>query len=255
MTLAITVPFFYNGDNEWINAKTTEYRTRILHPAPIFPSTGNTKTGSSARSLKIKKTFWSFIMRSMKQIHLPTPQYVVFYNGTSDEPDRSILRLSDAYMQKDIRPALECTAVMLNINYGHNTALMEKCRNLRDYAVLISEIRQKLSQGMPLEPAVADAVDECIRKGILHDILVKNKVEVISMILTSFDQEEYEKTIRDESYEEGLERGLEQGLERGRHDGIRQVILSMLKKGLSTDEIKDMTDVSDEVIEQVRAML
>ena len=194
-------------------------------------------------------------MRSMKQIHLPTPQYVVFYNGTSDEPDRSILRLSDAYMQKDIRPALECTAVMLNINYGHNTALMEKCRNLRDYAVLISEIRQKLSQGMPLEPAVADAVDECIRKGILHDILVKNKVEVISMILTSFDQEEYEKTIRDESYEEGLERGLEQGLERGRHDGIRQVILSMLKKGLSIDEIKDMTDVSDEVIEQVRAML
>lgn len=255
MTLAITVPFFYNGGNEWINAKTTEYRTRILHPAPISPSTENTKTAFSARSLKIKKTFWSFIMRSMKQIHLPTPQYVVFYNGTSDEPDRSILRLSDAYMQKDIRPALECTAVMLNINYGHNTALMEKCRNLRDYAVLISEIRQKLSQGMPLEPAVADAVDECIRKGILHDILVKNKVEVISMILTSFDQEEYEKTIRDESYEEGLERGLEQGLERGRHDGIRQVILSMLKKGLSTDEIKDMTDVSDEVIEQVRAML
>lgn len=206
-----------------------------------------------------------------KQIHLPTPQYVVFYNGTSDEPDRSILRLSDAYKQKDILPALECTAVMLNINYGHNTALMEKCRNLRDYAVLISEIRQKLSQGIPLEPAVADAVDECIRKGILHDILVKNKVEVISMILTSFDQEEYEKTIRDESYEEGLEQGierglkqglergleqgLEQGLERGRNDGIRQVILSMLKKGLSIDEIKDMTDVSDEIIEQVRAML
>ncbi len=148
---------------------------------------------------------------------------------------------------------------------------MEKCRNLRDYAVLISEIRQKLSQGIPLEPAVADAVDECIRKGILHDILVKNKVEVISMILTSFDQEEYEKTIRDESYEEGLEQGierglkqglergleqgLEQGLERGRNDGIRQVILSMLKKGLSIDEIKDMTDVSDEIIEQVRAML
>lgn len=29
----------------------------------------------------------------------------------------------------------------------------------------------------------------------------------------------------------------------------------MLKKGLSADEIKDMTDVSDEIIEQVRAML
>ena len=85
-----------------------------------------------------------------KQIRLPTPQYIVFYNGTSDEPYRSILKLSDAYMQKDIFPALECTAVMLNINYGHNTALMDKCRNLRDYAVLISEIRQNLSQGNAL---------------------------------------------------------------------------------------------------------
>lgn len=98
---------------------------------------------------------------------------------------------------------------------------------------------------------MADAVDECIRKGILRDILVKSKVEVISIILTSFNQEEYEKTIRDERYEESLE----QGMKRGRHDGIQQIILSMLEKGLSTDEIKDLTDVSDEIIEQVRAML
>lgn len=33
-------------------------------------------------------------------------------------------------MQKDILPASEYTAVMLNINYGHNIVLMGKCRNL-----------------------------------------------------------------------------------------------------------------------------
>ena len=31
------------------------------------------------------------------------------------------------------------------------------------------------------------------------------------MILTSFDQEEYEQTIRDESYQEGVDAGIEEG--------------------------------------------
>lgn len=57
-------------------------------------------------------------------IKLPTPQYVIFYNGDADKPDRMVLRLSEALERSgtdgEIIPALECTAVMLNINYGHN---------------------------------------------------------------------------------------------------------------------------------------
>ena len=32
-----------------------------------------------------------------KLIRLPMPQYIVFYNGTKEEPDRIELRLSDAF--------------------------------------------------------------------------------------------------------------------------------------------------------------
>lgn len=141
------------------------------------------------------------------RISLPTPQYIVFYNGTAEEPDRSFLRLSDSYIQKDMEPALDCTAVMLNINYGHNIVLMEKCRKLEEYAILIATIRNRRDRGIPLIEAVTQSVDECIEKGILADILLKNKAEVIGMILTSFDQEEYEQTIRDESYNEGFSEG------------------------------------------------
>ena len=49
---------------------------------------------------------------------LPFPQHIVFYNGTREEPDRMVLRLSDLFEAdpEGRRPALECETVMLNIN-------------------------------------------------------------------------------------------------------------------------------------------
>lgn len=70
---------------------------------------------------------------------LPLPQYVVFYNGTRDEPERTTLKLSDSFFQLPdgdiaLTPAIEVTAVMLNINLGKNRELMEKCKRLWEYA-------------------------------------------------------------------------------------------------------------------------
>ena len=73
---------------------------------------------------------------SAKQIKLPAPRYVVFYNGTEERPERSVLKLSDAFVQTpggEPEPALECRALVLNINYGKNRKLMESCRPLHDY--------------------------------------------------------------------------------------------------------------------------
>ena len=76
---------------------------------------------------------------------LPFPQYFVFYNGTKKAPDRSLLKLSDAFQKtgKDIEPCLECQVVMLNINYGHNQELMEKCRRLREYSQFVFIVREQ----------------------------------------------------------------------------------------------------------------
>ena len=51
-----------------------------------------------------------------KLVEIPAPQFVIFYNGIKEMPDRTVLRLSDAYSVKDEHPALELAAVMLNIN-------------------------------------------------------------------------------------------------------------------------------------------
>ena len=62
-----------------------------------------------------------------------------FTMGQKKAPDRSLLKLSDAFQKtgKDIEPCLECQVVMLNINYGHNQELMEKCRRLREYSQFV----------------------------------------------------------------------------------------------------------------------
>ena len=110
---------------------------------------------------------------------LPFPQYFVFYNGTMDEPDRSELKLTDLLdMPSSPKTScLECTAIMLNINYGHNKVLMEKCRRLKEYAIFVDTVRKSLSAGTPLEQSLSHAVDSCIDNDILKDILIKQKVE------------------------------------------------------------------------------
>ncbi len=40
-------------------------------------------------------------------IKLPTPKFVIFYNGTDKQPEQQVLRLSDAYEKKTDVPELE----------------------------------------------------------------------------------------------------------------------------------------------------
>ena len=68
----------------------------------------------------------------------------------------------------------ECTAHVININAGHTTDVMEKCRTLKDYSVFIDEVRREQESGHNLEVSVREAVDRCIRNGVLSDHLRKN---------------------------------------------------------------------------------
>ena len=73
----------------------------------------------------------------MKKI--PTPKFVCFYNGMRNQPEKKILKLSDAY---DGEGDLEVTVTMLNINYGKNKKIMNACKPLQEYAWLVNEVRQ-----------------------------------------------------------------------------------------------------------------
>ena len=49
-----------------------------------------------------------------------SPQCVVFYNGEKQAPEEEVLRLSDAFINRNREADVELKVRMININYGQN---------------------------------------------------------------------------------------------------------------------------------------
>ena len=141
---------------------------------------------------------------------IPTPNFLVFYNGTDrDVPDRTELRLSDAFENPMQDPALELKVTMLNINAGHNEELMNNCHVLWEYAEYVARVR-KYAAEMPLNEAVELAITECINEGILTEFLQHNRAEVYKVSIFEYDKEKEEKKLRKAERECGREEGREE---------------------------------------------
>lgn len=114
---------------------------------------------------------------------IPAPKFIVFYNGTKEINDLTEFRLSSAYECPTEDPDLELRVTVLNVNDGHNKALMEQCQTLKEYAQYVARVRKYVSSNeLSLEEAVEKAVTECINENILRDFLSSNRAEVINMI-------------------------------------------------------------------------
>lgn len=140
------------------------------------------------------------------RIPLPFPRFIVFYNGEQSMPEVFEMKLSESFEKRDEEPAVECVARFININYGHNKELLNSCKRLHDYSYFVACVREHLKKGFGQKEAVVRAVDECIEKGILEDVLVKHRAEVEDMFLTTFNKKMYEEAIREEGREELAEK-------------------------------------------------
>ena len=161
---------------------------------------------------------------SRTRLPLPTPKYIVFYNGLREVEDVRMLKLSDSFRkQTDGEPVIECVATMLNVNYGHNEEIMRKCRKLYEYSYLIKEIRKNLQAGFILEAAVDAAVETCIEEGILTDFLRKHRAEVKDMIMPEYDEKLHIANEKALSFQEGEQKGKMEGKKEGRKQGIESI--------------------------------
>ena len=161
-------------------------------------------------SRQLQKYVVGKTLYSSKLVQIPVPRFVVFYNGTQEQPERRLLRLSDAFEKKVSSPELEVTVTMLNINLGKNRELMEKCKTLREYCMFVECIR-KYAEQMDIGEAVERAVTECIRNDILADFLSAQRAEVIAMSIFEYNEEEEMKKIRADEFSVGRENGKAEG--------------------------------------------
>ena len=210
----------------------------------------------------------------IKLVQIPAPQFVIFYNGMKEMPDRTVLRLSDAYSVKEENSALELTAVMLNINRGHNEKLKGLCKSLKDYSEYTARVRE-YADTMPISEAVEQAICECIQEGILTEFLKQNRAEAKQVSIYEYDEEKHMRQEREASWEdgwaagicEGEERGREEGREEGRLEGrkegrqegklelLREQIQKKLSKGKSTVAIAAELEIEEAlVLELVQGM-
>lgn len=172
-------------------------------------------------------------------LKFPLPQYFVFYNGEKDEPDRKEMELADAFPRIEGKEAcLNCKATLLNINYGHNKELMDKCTRLKEYSTFIYYIRRNRAQGMGLNEAIDLAIDTCIEEDILKELLVKNRGEVRNMVLSTYNKEAYERDLREEGRIEGRE--MEKQEIARKLLGVLAVETIAEKTGLSVEEVQKL---------------
>lgn len=161
-----------------------------------------------------------------KLIKIPTPKYVVFYNGpTADmDTDRMELKLSDAFITPDEACGFEWTATVLNINKGYNEELLERCSILREYVLFVDMVRRNLKK-MDMQDAMISAIRECIDKEILVEFLMEHEKEMASMewVIPTYEEilEIQRKEELADAREEAMRLGREEGERLGREEGQR----------------------------------
>ena len=51
------------------------------------------------------------LISSSKLVQIPVPRFVVFYNGTQEQPESRLLKLSDAFEKEVTSPELELSLI------------------------------------------------------------------------------------------------------------------------------------------------
>ena len=170
-------------------------------------------------------------------IRFPAPKFFVLYDGDAKEPLKREMHLSEAFGGDN--STLELVIVAYNINFGFQQPLLSKCRYLRDYSTLIGKVKEGIRAGLTRKEAISRAVRYCLDKGLMEGYLEFNSKEVFNMLALQWEQE---KAIR-ASYEDGRDDGISEGVEK--------VVIKMIRRGKSFEDIHEDTDLPIERIQKL----
>ena len=163
--------------------------------------------------IPVKKRYQS------KLIPIPTPEFIVFYNGVQNYPVEETLRLSTAFTEKDGSPSLELVVRVININPEKKHEILKKCPILREYSEFVEITRKYKDDKNQLEKAVK----QCIDKGILADYLSRKSSEVINLLLDEYSYETDIEVQREEAAEEAARKATEETTEKNLIEFVENV--------------------------------
>ena len=114
--------------------------------------------------------------RFEKKMHpIAKPEFYVFYNGKQNLPSISTLNISDAFLQKDNDIPIELKVTVFNLN--ELAPQLTKSKTLQEYATFVKIVEEMKTKD---ENSFTEAIERCIKEGILSDYLKRNTKEVYS---------------------------------------------------------------------------
>ena len=198
-----------------------------------------------------------------KLIPIPKPEFIVVYNGNDELPDKTILRLSDAFTTQTKETTIELVVTVYNINKGHNADILGHSASLSDYTEFVAYTRKMITEGHDREAAIDKAIHYCIKNGIMKVYLERESAEVKRMLITEWNDDEYREVILEEGIEKGMEKGIELGVEKGMEKGMKlgvekgaeqkglEIARKMKQFGIPVDKIAAITDLSADEIQSL----
>ena len=151
-----------------------------------------------------------------------------FTYGTKNYPAEKTLFLSDAFFQNNKNQSenpLELSVKVYNINRKEISSFLQKCKVLQEYATLVQYAVAAKSGG--IQNWLTNAIQRCIKEGILADYLKRNSTEVRNMLIADYD---YDTDIRVKRQEASEERAIE-------------TAFNFLKMGLSPEQVAQGTSL------------
>ena len=136
-----------------------------------------------------------------KRVQIPTPHFVVFYNGRRNRPEYEVQKLSFSFSKETDDPDLEVKCHVYNINPNNNTEFLKKTPALSGYVSLIEKIRN-YEENMETNEAIHYAIDDCIEEGILKDFLISKRSQVEGILMLDFTVERQVELERAEAEKE-----------------------------------------------------
>ncbi len=144
-----------------------------------------------------------------KRIPLPTPNFVVFYNGMENRPEKEVMKLSDSFCHRTDEPNVDVVCTAYNINPGYNPELIKDSDVLYGYSVFVDKVRKNLAT-KELSVAIKFAIDECIAEDIQKDFFITRRDEVEKVTKLDFTFETREKMIHRDAKAEGRDEAIEE---------------------------------------------
>ena len=157
---------------------------------------------------------------------IPVAKCIVLYNGKKNDPDQWELHLSDLFAVKE-QGDVEVNTTVYNINAEKDSNLLKKCPVLKEYATVIHRTDQCMKQTGNKEKQselIRQMIDELPDSFEIKPLLVREKDEVVSMLLTEFDAKKHDR----HTYNDGKEDGLAEGKAEGLDEGLKAAV-QMLK--------------------------